>query len=352
MIIKTQTIVFVTIDVGNSNALKPVAEKARAHGHHVMEFYGQGKLFPDETITAIQNNLYQADWLIVSLSSSEEKARMEGTFMSFATKNAVKILILSDIDGMMYRSRWCKWSARKAHTVTVVNESEVACARQYVRSTTRIVHVPNPSWISNFNVTKQREEVRCLLQITPDAMLLVLPFDKEIERNIVRLTMVVKAINIINTKLHVVVTPHPGADHSIDVFKRLVTYSKHPITFSIQKESGVSTQEALSACDIALMGNGTANAYTAACLRTPQVCVIDPLVDLQYWKDLSGQDSWSIADMGASALAQNAESLQRIITGLCDQGNAAMVMLQIQERKFSRSVLEGATDRVLTLLEK
>lgn len=99
------------------------------------------------------------------------------------------------------------------------------------------------------------------------------------------------------------------------------------------------------------MGNGTANAYAAACLRTPQVCVIDPLVDWQYWKNLSGQDSWSIADMGASALAQNAESLQRIITGLCDHGNAAMVMLQIQERKFSRSVLEGATDQVLTLLE-
>ncbi len=344
-------IVFITADVGNGNALKPVAKSARATGHDVTEFYGEGKVFLEGTLVEIEKALASTNWLITSLSSNEEKAGQEGLIMSIADKLGVKILIMSDIDGMMHRSRWCGGHASNARTITVVNEEEIEWARQYVGPLTRLICVKNPSWISYFDVTKSREEVCSRLGVSQDSKLIVVPGDKEVERMIARLARIVEASNTILAKLHIVVTIHPGADHSIDVFKRIVKYARHPVTFSVQKETGISTQDAIGVADLVITGNGTSTAYMGACLRKPTIAFVDPLVDALYWEDLSAQKSWSIADMGASALACNSQSLGVLMLSYLDPTSIKYkVMMQVQETAFTPETLTGASNQIVAEL--
>lgn len=296
---KPLVIVIATIDVGNGNALKPVAKVALGKGHIVHEFCGEGKIFPPERLAEIEDVLCEADWLVVSLSSNPEKAGMEGDLMLFAQLHEVEVLIVSDIDGMMHRSRWCHGGAKNAHTITVTSPTEVKWARQYVGPETRIVVAQNPSWISYFDVTKSREDVCSSLGVLTDKRMMVFPGDKEEARNKGRLELLVKTTNGLRTPLHIVVTTHPNADHKVDVLKQLVSGAQHPITFSLQKETGVSTQDALGVCDVAVMGYGTSNAYVGACLRTPMICVSTSLEE-KYWEALSGQQTWAPVEMGIS----------------------------------------------------
>lgn len=332
----------VAIDVGNGKFLDAAVKGI--DDREVRQFYGDGKIFSHKEISVIEDSVRDSGVFVCSFSSNPEKVEQEAHLLSFATAHRVTTVAASDIDATLYRGRWTKGAIRHVDIATVVAESELPWAREQVGEHTVLNAIPNPLWLSNYSVTKRPEEVLAGLGVNSESKLIVVPGDKEVERMIMRLVLLIKAILKIRMKLHIVVTMHRGADHNIGAYKRLVDYSPVPLTFSIQEESGISTLEAISACKIAVVGNGTSNAYAAVGQGKPMITVIDNLVDNLYWQNLGGQDSWGMCDTGASALATDSVELQRLITELlAPHSSFREEMLEAQKTHYPRSRLESAS---------
>ncbi len=339
-------LVFVTRDVGNGNALKPVAQLALASGHEVDTFFGEGKPFSAETVAQMPMAVADADRLIVSLSSSEERVATERLATELAVRHGVPIVIVSDIYGMIHRSQWLGGFARHADLLTVVSESEVTSTESYVQPITTVVALPNPSWIDYFSDPSETG-VREKLGIRDNDMMVLVVGNKELVRNR-KLLHALQSVTNKDPFVHFVITSHPGADHTMD---QLGFFGQSESNATFVPKGGMSSFSILSASDLVITSGGSSMTMMAACRRIPVIDLMHD-EDFRLWKELSGLDYWPPAQEGVSALVEDSNALGFAIEALLDEESvASQVMRHAQDRGFKREMFAGAARDILSAIE-
>lgn len=342
-------VVLVTRDVGNGNGLKLVAQGLGSHGHEIAAFFGEGKPMPEGSLGKIREALQGADWLLVSLSSTEERVAEEHFAMEKAILLGVRIAIFGDIYGSIHRSRWCGDCARHANLLTVVAEEEVAAARKYVGAHTQIVCTGNPYWAEFFKSAVCREEVRSKLGVGPGDKLIVAIGSKEPDRNRALYTDAVKAAGELGRGVQLILTLHPGADHGKDVYSDILAQS--PVPVQLFGKGDISSSVLIGGSDVVVTGGGSLVGVEAICRRIPTIDLIHDPLDKEWWRGLSGLDFWPPNRLGVSLLTRSVSDLAVAMKSLLDKrSEAAQKMLAAQEANFSLQMFQGATEKILRAL--
>lgn len=338
-------IAIVTQDVGPGNALQIIGERLVGLGHNVEMFLGMGKPLPEGSLERISGALVGADKLLISVSSSGERVLEERHAFKEAKRMGVPVAVFSDIYGMYHRPWFTDFMAW-ADVLFVIDEQEIQTARQYVGPATRIIHSGNPCWAEFFKATIGREEVRNKLGIAEDEKMVLAVGNKELERNVALYTDLVMAGREISQKLHLVLTMHPGANHTKDAYNGILKWSKHPVQFA-GRETGLSSQEMIEGNDLVIAAGGSSVGIMAACRRRPVIDLIHE-IDRLFWKELSGLDFWPPTRSGASQLAVGSTDLELAMKLLLKpDGEVLRQMLRAQETEFSLSKFGDGVDKVV-----
>ncbi len=325
-------------DIGPTNILKLLVEAMGKKGAEVKTFFS-GESKPE--------SIAGSGLLIVGMSSSEELASNEIQVSGEACAHGVGAIYVADTFGSWNRpwfeNRIATMMSRA--TIFVLNEEEAGLAQAKFPSATVVV-TGNPCWDKFFFPTKTREMVRLTLGIDNGERVMLCPWGKSKEVNILHGQKAIEVAGQTGVGV-VIISPHPSDITSLeDYYGPVCRASKVNIRF-ITKDQ-MSGPDLIPGSDVVFESASTIG-IEAVCQRIP---VVDWFSDiaLARLEKTTGSRLWPLCEQGAALLYQNSNDLGTITSRIRGEDNDYRSRLEVLYPKPARMGI--ALEKMIEAIEK
>jgi hypothetical protein len=201
-------ITFCATDIGPTNILRLLVEALRKKGVDVVTLFAGEK--------QDYESIYDSDLFIVGMSSSEELAKNELKVSGEACAHGVRAIYVADTFGSWNRP----WFENRIATmmsraiIFVLNEEEADFAQSKFPSATVVV-TGNPCWDGFFFPKNTREMVRLRLEISNGERVMLCPWGKSKEVNILHSQKAIEVAGQTGVGL-VIISPHPKDENPLE----------------------------------------------------------------------------------------------------------------------------------------
>ncbi len=327
-----------TRDIGPRNILKLIASALTRKGVEPIEFYdGQGNPVLDDD-TKI---------LILGMSSSEELAKEEVYMADEAIKRRVETFYVADTFGSWNRpwfedviTRSEEWA-----NIFVINEEEAQFAKEKYPNA-RVTVTGNPCWDGFFFPRNTREMVRLPLGINNGERVMLCPWGKSKEVNILHGKKAIEVAGQTGVGL-VIISPHPRDENPLeDYYEPVCKASRVNIRFITQDQ--MSGPDLIPGADIVFESASTIG-IEAVCQRVPVVDWFSEIA-LARLERATGSRLWPLCEQGAALLYQNSDDLGLITSRIRGEDNDYRIRLEVLYPKPERKGI--ALEKMIEAIEK
>lgn len=344
--------VFVGRDVAPSDCFKRLELILKDRGFDVDLFVGE-RMMLTETIHEMVHAVSHADIVVLGMSSSSELAQSELIAGRAARSAKVPYGFYGDVPHCWARARRNAWFHELADDAVFyfgVTQADADAAREVFQGA-QLIGTGNPLREEMAFPRLTREEVRSMLNVTPEEKVVLVPGGKFAAGNMALLVIVMDALSLLSKKgqhFQLVFAAHPGdrIPHAVDIFtqkemklyEELVSFS--PIPTRIADTELIAAPDMIPGADIIVeFGSsiGIGGAYQGI-----------PIVNLGFevWfhrlEQISGERALQavtegIAELVVADASKLADSIQHLLTA---DGFARMRTRQ--QELYPKPMMRGA----------
>jgi hypothetical protein len=313
-------------DVGVATPLSMVQTELLKKGDYPISFFR-------ETVSIMTLPSTTMDITLVGMSSSAELAKYEMEAILRSQLEDVPFCVFSDIHGAWKGRQWFHELRQKAAGIFVLNEREVAEAKQMYPQA-KVYGYGNPRWAEFFNPQTTRAEVREKLGIRVEDNLtrvILVPGGKDLAVNLLHFEGVAKAVAELEPIYKVVISLHPGDKNPTNEYHKLA--SKYSF-LQITDKNFMSGDDLVPGANVVVQSASTVGG-TATCQRIP---VINYFTD-KALERLFGNvvdKIWEQVKLGVEVqVINNIMDLASAIISYCGEGSTSrLTLIQHQEKEY------------------
>lgn len=328
--------------VASSQALEMLGDALVSKGCDVVKSLGYGK----ELLEVSTSRLIGTDIFIVGMTSEERFALPEVACATLGRKLNTDVFFYADTFGVWNRP-WFESVITELQglaTIFVLNEEEAGLAQAKFPSAT-VVATGNPCWDKFFFPTKTREMVRLTLGINNGERVMLCPWGKSKEVNILHGQKAIEVAGQTGVGL-VTISPHPGDMTPLEDYYSVAKGAPVSVRFVTMNEMPCS--DLIPGVDLVFESASTIG-IEAVCQRVP---VVDWFSDiaLARLEKATGSRLWPLCEQGAALLYQNSDDLGLITSRIRGEDNDYRSRLEVLYPQPARKGI--ALEKMIEAIEK
>lgn len=341
-------VTMVARDLAPSRALESVRKELLAEGVAVSAHICNEKPLASSPETILED-VRHSDLLFLGMSSSSELAKEEILAAREAMRCGSPYGFYADFFGTSSRAHFEPFR-ESARFVFVMSEEEARKTR-LIFPKAEVLASGNPVLEGAFTVSKSNAEVRELLGVGSDELLLYCTAGKDLEVNRIHFEAVVKAVSRLSDRKRwkIFFMLHPRDQNDPSAYADVVQSEEvttRLVSANDTKSIGFVALDLIGACDLMVAAVSTSG-IEAACLRKPVIDFLSP-PGVKRMKDQTGSDVWPPCEFGVSrAVMGDPIELSRAISDLMS-ADGFREMRARQEACFPMPKMRGAAVQTMT----